>query len=92
MKKCLKITFAAQASEGFLKTFVQKYARKFGVEGTAQHVSESTYRILVCGEKESVDDFLDQLYKGSSSVSLDDIEAEPFLKDRDFRGVFRVIE
>ncbi len=93
MNKCLKISFGADIPDGFLRTFVQKHARKFELEGTARVFSvEEKIIIVVCGHKDAVDDFLDVLHKGSKEVYLEDIEIEPFLKDRDYRGVFRVIE
>ncbi len=93
MKKCLRITFNAAIPKGFLQDFVLKNARKLDLEGTAQVVQqEEKVRVLVCGLKENVDEFLDTLHKGTPKVMLEDIEIEPFLKDRDYRGVFRVIE
>ena len=93
MNKCLKISFGADIPDGFLRDFVQKHARTFDLEGTARVFStQEIIIIVVCGHKDAVDDFLDILHKGSKEVFLEDIEIEPFLKDRDYRGVFRVIE
>ena len=93
MNKCLKISFGADIPEGFLRTFVQKYARQCELEGMARVFNaEEKIVVVVCGHKDAVDDFLDILHKGSKGVYLEDIEVEPFLKDRDYRGVFRVIE
>ena len=93
MNKCLKITFNADFSEGFLQSFVQKQAKKCEVEGTAQVVElGAKVRIIACGLKEQVDAFLDALHKGTAAWTPEDIEIEPFLKDKDYRGVFRVIE
>lgn len=93
MKKCLKITFAADVPEGFLQSSVQKHARKFSIEGTAQIITaDNLVKVIVCGEKESVDTFLDNLHKDFSKANINDYEIEPFLKDKDYRGVFRIIE
>lgn len=93
MNKCLKITFMADFPEGFLQSFIQKNAKKFEIEGIVQVVGPGKkVRIIACGVKDSVDQFLDVLHKGSSACSLEDIEVEPFLNDKDYRGVFRVIE
>ena len=72
---------------------VQKHARKLGVEGTLAVVPpEKVVRITAYGDKEHIDQFLDVLHKDGAKVGVHDIMAEPMLKDRDYRGVFRIIE
>ncbi len=91
--KCLKITFGAGIPEGFLQGFVQENAKKLSLEGVVQHITtEDRIRVIVCGGKDAVDQFVDILHNGSDKVVLEDIQIEPFLKDKDYRGVFRVIE
>ena len=93
MYKCLKITFSGFIPEGFLHNFVQKEAKKLNLEGVVQTLSgENRIKIIVCGGKDAVDDFVDVLHQGTARISPESIQIEPFLKDRDYRGVFRVIE
>ena len=92
MNKCLRITFTADVSGDFLRIFVQKHARKMNIEGTAQVTAEQKIRIIVCGTKDNVDAFLDVIHRGSATCVPENIEVEPFIKDKDYRGVFRVIE
>ena len=94
MNKCLKITFHGDLPKGFLKSVVQKHAQQLSLEGTVQkvHADGVITRVIACGSKDAIDDFLDVIYEGATTTSLDEIEVEPFLKDRDYRGVFRVIE
>lgn len=93
MNKCLKITFVGDFQKGFLQSFIQQQAKNLGLEGIAQVIiPESKVRIIACGVKDSVDQFLDLLHKSSSVYDLRELEVEPFLKDKDYRGVFRVIE
>ena len=93
MNKCLKISFsAADLPDDFLRVFIQKQAKSFDIEGVAQIVfTDGRVKIVACGPKEDVDAFVDALHKGSTKTYLDDIEIEPFLKDKDYRGVFRVL-
>ena len=49
-------------------------------------------RIVVCGPKEKVDEFLDIVHKGTAKYVPEEVEIEAFVKDKDYRGVFRVIE
>lgn len=92
MKKCVKITFHASLKKDFLHTFVQKHARSFGLEGVAQSQSPDVIKIIVYGEMDDIDNLVDILHKESSQHEIRNIEIEPFLKDRDYRGIFRVIE
>jgi len=93
MNKCLRVVFDSNVSDGFLHDVVQKNAKKLQLEGTVQHIAaDNKIRIIVCGDKDGVDKFIDALHKGAGKASLDSIEIEPFLKDKDYRGVFRVIE
>lgn len=92
MIKCLKITISGDFPDGFLRDILQTHARKLTLEGTAQVMPEGIVRVLVCGGKEDVDSFLDAIHKASVKYGVEHVEVEPFAKDRDFRGVFRVIE
>jgi acylphosphatase len=93
MYKCLKITFTADFPEGFLNDFVRKHAKDLALEGTVQVMSmNNKVRIVACGDKDKVDEFLDIIHKGTAKYSPADIEIEGFTKDKDYRGVFRVIE
>lgn len=93
VKKCLKIALDNGVPSTFIRSFVQVHARRLGLEGVAQTiVDEGLVRIVVCGHKDNVEEFLDVLHKGTPSYSPEQIEVEPFLKDKDYRGVFRIIE
>lgn len=91
MKQCLKITIFIKPSEDFLHDFIRKHATKYALEGTAQGADDRV-NIIACGEKENMDIFLDILHKGTAKHKPESIELEPFFKEKDYRGVFRVIE
>lgn len=92
MYKCLKITFGGEFPDDFLRGFIQLVARKYPVEGTAQFiVQEGRVSIIICGNKQDIDDFIDELHD-EAPCEFVDVEIEPFLKEKDYRGVFRVIE
>jgi hypothetical protein len=93
MNKCVRISFNISYPEGFLQSFVQKHARDLDLEGLAQvsHAEQKTI-VMVCGPKDNIDVFVDRLYKGNKDVQLEALEVEPFLKVKDYRGIFRVIE
>lgn len=91
MKQCLKITVLIKSSDDCLHDFVRKYATKYALEGTAQSIDDRIH-IIACGDKENMDMFLDALHKGTAKHRPESIELEPFFKEKDYRGVFRVIE
>ncbi len=92
MNKCLKITLTVEIKEGFLQNTIQKNARTYELEGMVQPIADDKVKIIVCGEKEQVDHFVDAIHKESTAARIKDIEIEPYVKDKDYRGVFRVIE
>ena len=92
MYKCLKVTFIADLPHGFLQKSIQKHAKNLRIEGVAQLLMDDFVKIVICGSLENVDAFLDQFYKEVNKLELNELQIEPFLKDKDYRGVFRVIE
>lgn len=93
MNKCLRINVLADFPDNFLQGFVQKNARKYDLEGSAQVVEAGrNIVIIICGDSDKMDAFLDDLHKGTAQCVPDSIEIEPFLKEKDYRGVFRIIE
>ena len=92
MRLCLRISFSIGLRDGFLRNFVQKEAKKCGLEGTAQFLEGEKVLVVVCGERASVHSFVDAIHEKSSKYKLNDIELEPFLKRRDYRRAFRVLE
>ncbi len=92
MSQCLRIVFTMDVPQDFLHRFVKKSARDLDLEGTAQLEQEKTVKIVACGKKESIEAFLDMLHEKGAKHFLDIFEIEPFIKNRDYRGVFRIIE
>ena len=94
MNKCLRIILTAHLSNDFWYSFIQKHARKLGLEGMAQTIDQKAnqIRITICGQSVALDQFIDLIHKGTQKFNINDIEIEPFLKDKDYRSVFRVID
>lgn len=91
MAQCLKITLAVKNSKQFLSKVVQKETKKLGLEGVG-HLQGDQLKIIVCGSRNAIDLFLDLLHKDLEEVGSAAVEIEPFIKEKDYRGVFRVIE
>ncbi len=92
MNKCLKITLTIEIKEGFLQNIIQQQARKNNLEGIVQPLGSDKVKIIVCGEKEQVDSFVDSIHREATGSAIKEIEIEPHVRDKDYRGVFRVIE
>ena len=93
MSQCLNITFSLKGPKKVLQN-IQKYARALELEGTVQVVNGDgkAVKLLVCGVRDAMDDFVDLLHEDVAHDLIQDIEIEPFMKEKNFRGVFRVIE
>ena len=72
----------------FLQRIVLKNARDYSLEGIAHVLAADTVKIVVCGKKRQVDSFVEAL----ENESLVAIAIEPFVKDKDYRGVIRIID
>lgn len=84
--------FSAPVNNTFLHDVVKKTARQYHIEGLVQMIGPDQIKIIACGPKEKVDSFVDEMHKEMSRRKIVNVEVEPFLKDKDYRGVFRVIE
>jgi len=91
MTQCLLITLSIGSAKGFLDNFIKKNAKALELEGVAHLIANDNVRIVVCGQSEKVDEFIDMLYEKTAKYNLDDIAIESFFKERDYRGVFRVV-
>lgn len=91
MNKCLRLKCKGMLSELFY-TKIQKGATKYGIEGVVQMAALGIYDIIMCGHRSFVDDFLDLIHEELNNESIESIEVEPFIKDKDYRGVFRIIK
>lgn len=89
--KCVRITVFVEQSEQ-LSFKIHKKARQLGVEGTVHSCNNDGIKIIACGTSTSVDDFIDHIHKTINVHATSGVEIEPFIKERDYRGVFRIIE
>jgi acylphosphatase len=92
MDKCLKILFHADVPRDAIQKMLNNCIKKIAVEGVAQMFSENNIRIIVCGSVENVDAFIDMMYQELIKANVEEPVIEPFLKDKDYRGVFRIIQ
>jgi acylphosphatase len=91
MTKCIKMLLTLEEGTEFLQKIVQKQSKNMKLEGSAQLIAPDQIKIIVCGAKDKVDDFVDIIHKAQALYSIENIVVEPFLRDRDYRNVFRII-
>ena len=92
MNKCLLVTVSLRKYSEDLVIYIQKSAKANRIEGTIRALDKGTLEIIACSDDDNLDKFIDDIYKGYKSAKPISVEIEPFLKDRDYRGVFRIIE
>jgi len=88
--KCVKIMCGCEVSVELTEA-IQKLARHLALEGFIQVIDPKNLKIVVCGPKDEIETFLDTLYKVSVTKKPLDLEVEPFVKEKDYRGVFRIL-
>ena len=97
MRKCVKMVVTDyQDIEAFYKA-IKKYANINAIEGVAEPVSEEELQIIVYGPKEDVDDFVCAVEDAVSIFAATSNQGsgfmvEPFIKEEDYRGIFRFIK
>jgi acylphosphatase len=91
MNRCLKMIVLANNWQEAWSNQIQKEAQKLEIEGVMQAFDDEQMRIMICGKNEKLDDFVDYLYDFFEKHELVVQELEPFIKERDYRGIFRVI-
>ncbi len=91
MKRCLKMLVKIGSWEEKWNQEVQKQSQKLKIEGTMQLVGTSEIRIIACGDSVNLDEFIDSLYELFAKKNGQIIEQDPFVQERDYRGIFRII-
>jgi hypothetical protein len=89
--KCVRVLVEG-AKSSFNLAAVCDRARAVGVEGVGQRIAAETVRIQLCGQPDRVDEVIDSIAKECARYEGCFLELEPFLKDKDYRGIFRVLE
>lgn len=97
MRKCVKITLTDFGDIDTLYSLLKKKMSFDDLEGYAHAPSEDEVNIVLYGPKEEVDNFvgaLEEIVLKANAHTDDAIGffVEPFIKDEDYRGVFRFIK
>jgi len=92
MSQCMRINLIIKGDKSHIQTLVKKYAHEYNLEGLLQSADDRAVKVVACGDGDEIEAFMGALHKEFAKDNLNIAEIEPFLKDRDYRGVFRVIE
>lgn len=92
MSQCMRINLIIKGDKSHIQTLVKKYAHEYNLEGLLQSADDQAVKVVACGDGVEIEAFMGALHKEFAKDNLNIAEIEPFLKDRDYRGVFRVIE
>ena len=91
MRKCLKIRVLGNVQTAAYRMHVQKSAADLGIEGTLQNAPDGNVIVYACAPADVLDVFIDALYANTKETHVQDVLAEPFMNEKDLRGVFRII-
>ncbi len=91
MSQCFRIVVEIEGDKECVDRYIQQQAKKLHIEGMMQPLTTTSFRIVVCGVKNAIESFLDELHSNYCGGGVKNVECEPFLKDKDYRGVFRII-
>jgi acylphosphatase len=92
MSQCMRINLVIKGDKSYIQALVRKYATEYNLEGLLQTADHQAVKVVACGDAVEIEAFMGALHKEFAKDNLNIAEIEPFLKDRDYRGVFRVIE
>ena len=90
MKKKLEAICSGTVQGVFFRQFVTNFANANGIVGTVQNKSDGTVFIIAEGEENTLQEFIEELYKGSEYANVSDIKitwSEPTSQYSDFRVV-----
>lgn len=91
MSRCIKMTFSVQHSSEKLLEAIQKQAQTCQLEGLVMASTLESIKVIACGLSPNLDMFLDKIDEVIATQGGHDIMIDPFLKDKDYRGVFRIM-
>lgn len=93
MSQCLKVSFIVGSTDfDEMGKRLQKEAKKLNIEGVMQQSQKDKFEVVVCGISDKVEQFLDFIYKECALQKSCELEVEPLMKERDYRGIFRSIK
>ena len=90
MRKCLIITVHGSVQTVAQKNTIQKHAQTLFIEGTLQSQEDGVI-IHACGISDNLDKFIDTIYGVIDKSKIKNVEAEPFISEKGYRGAFRII-
>jgi acylphosphatase len=90
MRKCLIIKVTGNVQTEAYKTAIQKSAQALNIEGTIQN-QENGVLVYACGLSDNLDKFTDTFYSATDKSKIKDITTEPFVSEKGYRNVFRII-
>lgn len=91
MSRCIKMTFEVKNGNERLFEEIQKKAREYQLEGFIMASSPQAIKMIACGVSADLEVFLDTVDEIIVRQGGQNVEIDPFLKDKDYRGVFRIM-
>jgi acylphosphatase len=91
MRKGVKISIRGTFDHNIFDEFILQRASKLGIQGSLQVFDNNNLLVYAVGETESVEFLIDDIYGDASGANVEELNVKPLDEDKDFRGIFRVI-
>lgn len=73
---CLKIIVSGFVQGVFFRYSAKEEADKLSLTGSAKNLEDDSVEIIVCGEKEKIDEFINWCRKGPAMAKVERVEAK----------------
>lgn len=92
MFKSLKIIISGKVAFLEYANFLANKAIILEIQGSVQRFDQNKLLVYATGDADKVESFIDALYVYDKSSEIDDVDIKPLDENKDFRGVFRIIQ
>ncbi len=92
MKQCMQIVISIKKQHAAFEEHMKAMAQECHIEGVMQFLSKTSLKVIACGTKEYIEQFIDGLHQKKIVDLFGDLAIEPIFTEKDFRGVFRIIQ
>ena len=76
MKVCKRCQVSGRVQGVFYRASTAEQARRLGVTGYAENLSDGRVEVLACGEEEVVQEFIGWLKRGPPAAKVEGVEIE----------------
>ena len=91
MRKGVKITISGKINHKLFDPFILERTSKLGIQGSLQVFDNNKLILYAVGDTENIEFLIDDIYGDTSSANIEELTVKPLEEEKDFRGIFRII-